>query len=137
MSLTMGLDVLMVALLMVAIVYAIVLDHHLSSTRENNRMLAGLIDQFYQAAARTNDEILKLKNTQEKFQQSLQKDMEKALKLKQDLVAVLEAIDKKTVMTPRGHTPVFDAAYHSHLQDVTPEISQREEELLLALKDLK
>lgn len=137
MSLTMGLDVLMVALLMVAIVYAIVLDHHLSSTRENNRMLAGLIDQFYQAAARTNDEILKLKNTQEKFQQSLQKDMEKALKLKQDLVAVLEAIDKKTVMTPRGYTPVFDAGYHSHLQDVTPEISQREEELLLALKDLK
>ena len=137
MSLTMGLDVLMVALLMVAIVYAIVLDHHLSSTRENNRMLAGLIDQFYQAAARTHDEVLKLKNTQERMRQELQKESDRALKLKQDLVAVLDAIDKKTLMTPGGHTPVFDAGYHAHLQDVTPETSRSEEELLLALKDLK
>ncbi len=137
MSLTMGLDVLMVALLMVAIVYAIVLDHHLSSTRENNRMLAGLIDQFYQAAARTHDEVLKLKNTQERLRQELQKESDRALKLKQDLVAVLETVDKKTLMSAGGYTPVFDAGYHAHLQDVTPEISRSEEELLLALKDLK
>ena len=137
MSLTMGLDVLLVALLFVAIVYAIVLDHHLSSTKENHRMLAGLIDQFYQAAARTQDDLLKLKNTQERMRQELQRDADRALKLKKDLVAVLEAIDKKTMMMPSNHAPLFEGAYHAKMQDVTPEISRSEEELLLALKDLK
>ena len=137
MSLTMGLDVLLVALLVVAIVYAIVLDHHLSSTKENHRMLAGLIDQFYQAAARTQDDLLKLKNTQERMRQELQRDADRALKLKQDLVSVLDAIDKKMVKTPATQASVFDAGYYAHLQDVTPEISRSEEELLLALKDLK
>ncbi|MBQ9737620.1 MAG: hypothetical protein IJV86_04400 [Clostridia bacterium] len=137
MSLTLGLDVLMVVLLFVAIVYAIVLDHHLSSTRENHRMLAQLIDQFYQAAGKTKDDLMKLKNAQERFRQDLQKETEKALKLKKELVFLLEAIEKKNVMTKTPSSVLYEEGRVSSLTGVMPETSASEEELLLALKDLK
>lgn len=137
MSLTLGLDVLMVVLLFVAIVYAIVLDHHLSSTRENHHLLAQLIDQFYQAAGKTKDDLMKLKNAQERFRQGLQKETEKALKLKKELVFLLEAIEKKNVMTKTPSSVLYEEGRVSSLTGVTPETSASEEELLLALKDLK
>jgi len=137
MSLTLGLDVLMVVLLFVAIVYAIVLDHHLSSTRENHRLLAQLIDQFYQAAGKTKDDLMKLKNAQERFRQDLQKETEKALKLKKELVFLLEAIEKKNVMTKTPSSVLYEEGRVSSLTGVMPETSASEEELLLALKDLK
>lgn len=137
MSLTLGLDVLMVVLLFVAIVYAIVLDHHLSSTKENHRLLAQLIDQFYQAAGKTKDDLMKLKNTQEHFRQDLQKETDRALKLKGELLLLLDAIEKKSMMSKSPRSTGYEEGRVSSLIGVTPETSEAEEELLLALKDLK
>lgn len=55
MTLTLFLDILIVSLLIVGIVYAIVLDNHLSATKENYRLLSQLIEQFYLAAQKTQD----------------------------------------------------------------------------------
>ncbi len=138
MSLTLGLDVLLVTLLFIAIVYAIVLDHRLSSTKENTRLLAGLIEQFQQVSNKTKDELLKLKNTQERLRQELVNESNKALKLKTDLVTLLDAIDKRLAMTSSYIKEVgFEGEKNSTLTGVEPEISQSEEELLLMLKDLK
>ena len=49
MSVILILDIVLITLLVVAIIYAVILDNHLSATKENHRMLSHLIDKFYQA----------------------------------------------------------------------------------------
>ena len=139
MSLTLGLDVLIVVLLFVAIIYAIMLDHHLSSTKENHRALSCLIEQFYQSAKKTQEDMVLLKNTQEQLRQALEKENERAVNLKGDLINLLDAIDKKTVLNAsyQWENGLFEREEKSSYSDVTPEISQSEEELLFMLKELK
>ena len=95
MPLTLFLDILIVALLLVAIIYAVVLDNHLSSTKENYRMLSRLIEQFYQAADKTQNELVKLKSEQAKTHQELLNETQKATQVKEELYALLDKIERK------------------------------------------
>lgn len=143
MTLTLFLDILIVSLLIVGIVYAIVLDNHLSSTKENYRMLSQLIEQFYQAAQKTQDELTTLKNTQERLRRELDEEIEKASFLKEDLKSLLDKIERKTLSLNAVNTRATN-----RLLNNTDEItlgkgadqmilSETEKELLSALNELK
>ncbi len=140
-AVTLFLDVLIVALLIVGIIYAIVLDNHLSATKENYRMLSRLIEQFYQAADKTQTELIKLKNTQEKSRKELLSEMEKALQLKNDLNLLADKIEKRMISLGagniRGPLPYEAETLLSALNEQNQEISQSDQELLLALKEIK
>lgn len=140
MPLTLFLDILIVALLLVSIIYAIVVDNHLSATKENYRMLSRLIEQFYQAANKTQDELLKLKNEQEKAQQDLLKETNNALKVKGELESLLDKIERKTLVLNTNNMRFVssDRSNDEIGQGVTGRtLSQSEKELLVALNEIK
>ena len=140
MPLTLFLDILIVALLLVSIIYAIVVDNHLSATKENYRMLSRLIEQFYQASGKTQEELQKLKNAQEKTHQDLVNETNNALKIKEELASLLDKIERKTLVLSTNNMRFVSQG------SVTDEpgqglagqmLSQSEKELLVALNDIK
>ncbi len=135
-----SLDLLIVVLLIIAIVYAIVLDHHLSVTKDNYRGLSRLVEQFYQAASKTQNELINLKNQQEKVRQSLHEENEKALLLEARLADLMDKIDKKLLLYPSAQPqekkPMTLAELTLSLKKQKNQ-SEQEEELLFALTDLK
>ncbi|MBQ9739152.1 MAG: hypothetical protein IJV75_06580, partial [Alphaproteobacteria bacterium] len=65
------LDILIIALLSVGIVYAVILEHRLSTAKENKRELAQLIEQFYKASQKTAAEFVQLKKMEDDARQDL------------------------------------------------------------------
>ncbi len=134
-----SLDLLIVVLLIIAIVYAIVLDHHLSATKDNYRELSRLVEQFYQAAKKTQNELIHLKNQQEKVRKSLQSENEKALLLEGRLADLMDKIDKKLLFYPSNQAPEKKPMTLGELSLALKKQNQseQEEELLFALTDVK
>lgn len=143
MTLTLFLDILIVSLLIVGIVYAIVLDNHLSATKENYRLLSGLIEQFYQAAQKTQDELTVLKNTQERLRRELSEEMEKGIGLKEDLKSLLDKIERKSLSlnaasnrnNNRFLSTSDEISFSKNIDQM--QLSEAEKELLNALNELK
>lgn len=137
MPLTLFLDILIVALLLVAIIYAVVLDNHLSSTKENYRMLSRLIEQFYQAADKTQNELVKLKSEQAKTHQELLNETQKATQVKEELYALLDKIERKTLLLNTNNMRLASRTTDIENGVDLSKISQSEKELLSALSELK
>lgn len=143
MTLTLFLDILIVSLLIVGIVYAIVLDNHLSATKENYRLLSQLIEQFYLAAQKTQDELISLKNTQERLRRELEEKTEKAAVLKEDLEDLLEKIDRRSLSMNTANARMANRLLKTGDEITLPkivnqmELSDSEKELLAALNELK
>lgn len=143
MSFALFLDILIVSLLIVSIIYAIVLDNHLSATKENYRMLSQLIEQFYQAAHKTQNELTSLKNTQERLRRELASETEKAQILKDDLKGLVEKIDRRALSmntaTARFTNRLLNTGDEINLTHGVEKmgLSEAEKELLDALNELK
>lgn len=124
------LDILIIALLSVGIVYAVILEHRLSTAKENKRELAGLIEQFYNASQKTAEEFILLKKMEDEARQTLKNDMERASLIRDELVFLLNKIQntplQKHIQNTQTHTPSYN----------TPR-SQAEQELINALNALK
>lgn len=128
------LNILIIALLIIGIVYAIVLEHRLSSSKENRRELAILIDQFYKASQKTSAELIHLKELEEQARAGLKADLEKAALIRDELNFLLGKVKKTLDEAPTySHEPqIIDPK-------TTTEIpySEAEEELIAALNALK
>ena len=139
MSVVLILDIVIITLLVVAIIYAVILDNHLSATKENYRMLSHLIEQFYQASQRIQDELSAVQQSENEMKQSLMMQIDKASLIKEELVSLLQRIEDKThtldgLKLRRMHTMNSQPMMQS-VQDL--DLSDSERELLNALNELR
>ncbi len=139
MSVILILDVIMITLLVTAIIYAIILDNHLSATKENYRMLSHLIEQFYQASQRMQDELNTVQQSENEMKQSLLLQIDKASVLKEELNALLNKIEQKTHTLDGLKVRRPLTTQKNVLNDFPQEmdLSETEQELLNALNELK
>lgn len=124
------LDILIIALLSVGIVYAIILEHRLSSAKENKRELAQLIEQFYKASQKTAEEFIQLKTMEDEARSALKNDMERAALIRDELVFLLNKIQET-------HLPQYTKKSSPSQPVQTPPRSQAEQDLINALNALK
>ena len=124
------LDILIIALLSVGIVYAVILEHRLSTAKENKRELAHLIEQFYKASQKTAEEFVLLKKMEDEARQDFKNDMERASLIRDELVFLLNKIQNTPLPKYPQSTQTQTPSYHTSR-------SQDEEELINALNALK
>lgn len=124
------LDILIIALLSVGIVYAVILEHRLSTAKENKRELAQLIEQFYKASQKTAEEFVQLKKMEDDARQDLKNDMERAALIRDELVFLLNKIQ---------NTPLPKIPQNTHLNSPSygTSRSQAEQDLIKALNSIK
>ena len=139
MSVMLILDIVIITLLVVAIIYAVILDNHLSATKENYRMLSHLIEQFYQASQRIQEELSAVQQSENEMKQSLLVQIDKASMIKDELVLLLQRIEDKThtmdgLKLRRAHTMGSQPIMQS-VQDL--DLSDSERELLDTLNELR
>lgn len=139
MSIMLVLDVVIITLLIAAIVYAVILDNHLSATKENYRMLSHLIEQFYQASQRMQEELTAIQKSERDMKQELMMQIDKAALLKDELNHLMTRIDQKTHMMENLKMRRYKL---SPEQDMLPnvndlDLSDSEKDLLNALNELR
>lgn len=93
MSPTVLLDVLIVALLVPTIVYAVILNRRLDVLRRNRDELGKMIAAFNEATVRAEAGIPKMKRAMEDVGETLRESMEKAQSLRDDLAFMTERAD--------------------------------------------
>lgn len=107
MSLSLVLDIVVAALLVVTISYAVVLNRRLGALRRDKSELKKLIASFGEATVRAEESIGKLKNTADSLHQST----DKAQTLRDDLIFLIDrggtAADRleETVRAARDESP--------------------------------
>lgn len=139
MSVILVLDIVIITLLVAAIVYAVILDNHLSATKENYRMLSHLIEQFYQASQKIQEELTTVQQSENEMKQSLLVQIDRASLIKEELVSLLQRIEDKT------HTMDSLKLRRNHITDNQPfmqgiqdlDLSDSERELLNTLNELR
>ena len=137
MPITVILDVIIITLLVAAVVYAVILDSHLSATKENYRQLSHLIEQFYQVSQNVQEELTAVQNSEREMHQELMNQIDKAGVMKEELTRLLEKIDQKThlmdyVKTKRS---VLAPEQVPNVNDL--DLSESERDLLNALNELR
>ena len=139
MSVMLILDVIIITLLVVAIIYAVILDNHLSATKENYRMLSHLIDQFYQASQRMQDELNDVQQSENEMKQALLIQIDKAAVLKEELIVLLDKIEQKTHTLDglKIRRPIASKSSVMNTQLQEMELSDSEKNLLNALSELR
>lgn len=93
MSPTVLLDVVIVALLVPTIVYAVILNRRLDALRRNRDDLGRMILAFNEATVRAEAGIPKMKRAVEEVGETLRESMEKAQGLRDDLAFMTERAD--------------------------------------------
>jgi len=93
MSPTVLLDVVIIALLVPTIVYAVILNRRLETLRRNRDDLAKMIAAFNEATVRAEAGIPKMRKAAQDAGDSLQASMEKAQTLRDDLAFMTERAD--------------------------------------------
>ncbi len=139
MSLMLVLDVIVITLLVAAIIYAVILDNHLSATKENYRMLSHLIDQFYQASQRMQEELNMVQQSENDMKRELLSQIDKAAVLKEELTALLNKIEQKTHTLDglKIRRPIASQSTVMGASLNEMDLSESEKELLNALNELR
>ncbi|MBR4932301.1 MAG: hypothetical protein IKZ02_04665 [Alphaproteobacteria bacterium] len=139
MSVILILDIVLITLLVVAIIYAVILDNHLSATKENHRMLSHLIEQFYQVSQRMQEELTTVQQSENEMRQNLMTQIDKASLLKDELTNLLNQIEQKTHTVENLKLRRSLVSHESDLSQNLNEmdLSDSEKELLTALNELK
>lgn len=124
------LDILIIALLSVGIVYAVILEHRLSSAKENKRELSRLMEQFYKATQKTAEEFMQLRKMEDEARDALKNDMERAALMRDELVFLMNKIQE-------GQLRTSGAALKNSEPKQAVARSQAEQDLINALNVLK
>ncbi|GAB3125316.1 DUF6468 domain-containing protein [Novispirillum itersonii] len=116
MTISLILDVVVVALLVPTIVFAVILNSRLSALRKNREELGRLIAAFNEATLRAESGIPRLRKASEEASKALQERVERAQLLRDDLAFMVEragqAADRLegAVRTARDNGPVSTGA---------------------------
>ncbi len=124
------LDILIIALLSVGIVYAVILEHRLSSAKENKRELSRLMEQFYKATQKTAEEFMQLRKMEDEARDALKNDMERSALMRDELVFLMNKIQE-------GQLRTSGAALKNSEPKQAVVRSQAEQDLIDALNVLK
>lgn len=95
MTLEIFLNILIIALLIIGIVYAVLLEYRLSTAKENSRELSLLIDHFYKASQKIAEELAHLKELEEQAGAELKINLECARKIQADLLETMGQAEQK------------------------------------------
>ena len=127
MTLEIFLNILIISLLCIGIIYAIVLEQRLSSSKETTRHISLLMKQFYESAGKLQADLLQLK------QQSLQAQTE----LKEQIsLAELVRDELKFLNSRVKSSPTRPTTSLKKETDSSP-LSLEEQKILEAMKALK
>lgn len=137
MPVTLVLDVIIITLLIAAVVYAVILDSHLSATKENYRLLSHLIEQFYQVSQRVQEDLTVVQNSEKEIRQELVGQIDKAALMKEELIQLLNQIDQKTHLwdSVKTRRSALSPEEMSNVNDL--DLSDSERDLLNALNELR
>lgn len=95
MTLEIFLNILIIALLIIGIVYAVLLEYRLSTAKENSRELSLLIDHFYKASQKIAEELAHLKELEEQAGAELKINLDCARKIRADLLETMGQSEQK------------------------------------------
>ncbi len=95
MTLEIFLNILIIALLIIGIVYAVLLEYRLSTAKENSRELSLLIDHFYKASQKIAEELAHLKELEEQAGAELKINLDCARKIQADLLETMGQAEQK------------------------------------------
>lgn len=90
MTFSLVLDILVVALLVPTIIFAVVLNNRLAVLRKNREELARLVAAFNEATVRAESGIPRLRKTSEDSARALQEQVDRARTLRDDLAFMIE-----------------------------------------------
>ena len=135
MPITVILDIIIIILLVAAVIYAVILDSHLSATKENYRQLSHLIEQFYQVSQNVQEELTTVQNAEREMNQGLMNQIEKASIMKEELARLLEKIDQKTHLMDYVKTKRSSLAPEQIPNVNDLDLSETERDLLNALNE--
>jgi hypothetical protein len=93
MTLSIGLDILLVLLLIAVLVYAVILNKRLTQLRANKDELARVISNFNEATIRAESSIPRLKKAADEVRAALEDRIDKAQSLRDDLSFMIERGD--------------------------------------------
>ncbi|SDH81113.1 DUF6468 domain-containing protein [Roseospirillum parvum] len=94
MSLSLLLDVVIVALLVPTIIYAVILNNRLASLRKNRDALAKVVHSFNEATVRAESGIPRLRRAADEAAEALAARVEKAHGLRDDLAFMVERAEE-------------------------------------------
>jgi hypothetical protein len=110
MTISMGLDILLVLLLIAVLAYAVILNKRLTQLRANKDELARVISSFNEATIRAESSIPRLKKAADEVRSALEDKIDKAQSLRDDLAFMIERGDSManrlegSVRMARGET---------------------------------
>lgn len=131
----MALDLLLAVLLAATVVYCFLLNRQLTALRAGEGQLRAVITEFGQATAKAESGIANLRSASDKVGQSLEAQVQEALRLLDDINFATEAgsrlVDRLAGMLENGREP-------APLRVVAEgPRSEAERELVQSLRDLK
>lgn len=127
MSLEIFLNILIISLLCIGIIYAIVLEQRLSSSKETTRHISLLMKQFYESAGKLQSDLLQLKQENLQAQADLKEQITQA-ELIRDEIKFLNTRHKSTEsLVPKA----------THTERTAKHLSLEEQDILEVMKSLK
>lgn len=127
MTLEIFLNILIISLLCIGIIYAIVLEQRLSSSKETTRHISLLMKQFYESAGKLQSDLLQLKQENLQAQADLKEQITQA-ELIRDEIKFLNTRHKSTESLAPKATRTEGIAKH---------LSLEEQDILEVMKSLK
>ena len=103
MTIEIFLNILIISLLCIGIIYAIVLEQRLSSSKETTRHISLLMKQFYESAGKLQSDLLQLKQQNIQLQTELKEQISQA-ELVRDEIKFLNARHKISDTLPPKKT---------------------------------
>lgn len=137
------LNLAIITLLIVAIIYAMILNYRLNSFKEGKKEITKTIHTFNQVVQNAETTLSQLQKSTQNIAEQLQVEINKANLLRDDLVLILDKTHRKPEVKPT--TPTFtyssDKGSFAHFtaskQPVNIYQSDAEKELYQALQRLK
>ena len=134
MTLELFLNILIISLLCVGIIYAIILEQRLTSSKEASRNFSLLLKQFYESSHRLQQEIRQLKQDTQRLKEELSKEIADA-ELVRDELRFLNEKHKTSPFNPIIHKTQDLQKNSPTLENFT--LSLEEQELLEAMRSLR
>ena len=127
MSLEIFLNIIIISFLCIGIIYAIVLEQRLSSSKETTRHISLLMKQFYESAGKLQSDLLQLKQENLQAQADLKEQITQA-ELIRDEIKFLNTRHKSTEsLAPKS----------TRTEGTTKHLSLEEQDILEVMKSLK
>ena len=122
MSLDLTLDVILIALLLATIVYAMVLHRRLGALRSDKEDLEAFLDRMNRATVKADASLKGIRETAERAQQTLHEPLNKAHAMRDELLFLIERADSSAARMAEASSsrPAAQPDAHVAAEDPAP-----------------